>query len=458
MTGGDPIVQPKLTLSFGAIFVIAANTMNGPGLTTLPATALSAGSFTYTIMVVLAASVTTFVLARLCVLLKITRSIAEPTTDLVSLSGLILKHQRLACWIMVACALALALAQMMLCAAIVDSMIVATLGVSCGFGVPFRIFCTDQLSVKPFQDLPVPTSLVSIGLLLSSMITVSLAFVDLDSMLMAQYVLFGCLLLACARFSSTLLSPSSDADQAMVHAEPSDYMWVGSKPFDAVGPILFNFAFVVTIPPLAASVRTRVAIRALVVATAFMAFLYVGVGSFGAYHLSHLAASDDNNLLSLVLSASKQQSYPLLDHMAVSLFGLSQLAAIPVYCQMAMDTLLSQSILTSKRRAFVLAHIAPWFIVALTYNSPLFEAFVEWSSLLLLGFANFSLPLLLDQVFHGHQENKGHNSTIHSTPLLLVLSITTATIAAVIIQRATDSMVLAEAVFMISTLVQLMIL
>jgi len=43
-----------------------------------------------------------------------------------------------------------------------------------------------------------------------------------------------------------------------------------------------------------------------------------------------------------------------------------------------------------------LSNVLPWLLVALTYNAAFFEAFVNWSGLLILGYSNFSLPLLLD--------------------------------------------------------------
>jgi hypothetical protein len=45
---------------------------------------------------------------------------------------------------------------------------------------------------------------------------------------------------------------------------------------------------------------------------------------------------------------------------------------------------------------WIISNVVPWILVALTYNAAFFEAFVNWSGLLILGYANFSLPLLLD--------------------------------------------------------------
>lgn len=83
--------NPVSKLSFWAIVAIAANTMNGPGLTTLPAVAQSAGRITYAVLVVLATCVTCYVVKRLCVLIwtkKLHRYCPElEESDIVALSG-----------------------------------------------------------------------------------------------------------------------------------------------------------------------------------------------------------------------------------------------------------------------------------------------------------------------------------------------------------------------------------
>ncbi len=461
------------SLSFPAILVIAANTMNGPGLTTLPSMANAAGKFTFSIMVTGAALVTGFVLKRLCSVMWTSyrqqatvsleqelsnlidgeihmKEITPPSnrprleeTDIVALSEKLLSLKKSAAWAMVGCALSLALAQMMLCAAIADSMFVAAAGKSCGLAP--HVVCTSRLSMKPFQAEGVPVSLISAGLVVSSTITISLAAVDLDSMVMAQYVLFGCLLAACARFSYTLHNMEDAMDDLFPITAPN---WIGARPFDAVGPILFNFAFVVTAPPLiCGTVNVRRATRALVMACLLMATLYTIVGIAGANAANQ---SSDNNLLSLVLRGSDAGTMNFWDILAVSLFGLSQLAAIPVYCELARETFLSHLQYSNRCMAFLASHVGPWIIVALTYNSALFEAFVEWSSLLLLGFANFSVPLALDHIYTQRMQNmervKLHVKEGDVCPGVVAwaLAMITASIAAVIVQRMTQSLLLTE--------------
>mmetsp|Transcript_489 Transcript_489/g.1225 ORF Transcript_489/g.1225 Transcript_489/m.1225 type:complete len:576 (-) Transcript_489:259-1986(-) len=510
--------QHQRLYSFWAIVVIAANTMNGPGLTTLPEIAFEAGQFMFCTLVIVGTVSTSFVLQKLCDVMWRTQkghgeqtmhenhrrgvgvgggrdsdnhpsnshtnrsadshNIGRPSleeTDIVALSNELYDQKKLASLIMIGCALSLALAQMMLCAAISDSMIVAVTGQSCGYGpTTFQTHCTSNLSMKPFlssssydsidessgsgstDSSSAPISLISMGIMVSSSITVSLAAVDLDSMLTAQYLLFGCLLLACCRFCYTLHNMSLpitstkqylDNDLAMVSEAP---FWVGPQPFDAVGPVLFNFAFVVTAPPLSCGATSRsMATKALVVSCIIMGTLYSIVGYIGATAATNTPRDVDDNLLSLVLRGSDPDVLEPLDMWSVVLFGLSQLAAIPVYCELARETLLTHIHMKNRQLAFCLSHVLPWTVVALTYNSELFEAFVEWSSLLLLGFSNFSLPLLLHHK-HTLVDEQIHHRLPRPGPDIVVwgLAVITASISAVIVQRITKSTILAEFVFL----------
>ena len=446
--------KPKL--GFWAIVVIAANTMNGPGLTVLPTIASSAGLLTFCLLCILATCVTSFVVKRLSDLMFSQKLYQNPLTlhlkeaDLVALSDQLFQKKKEASIAMVCCALSLALAQMMLCAAIADSMFVAAFGRSCGLGMTREMHCTEDMSMKPFQALELAPSLLSYGLVTSASITILLSAVDLESMLTAQYVLFGCLILASCRFCNTLKNMGMTTEEDTVKPKPD--FFVGRRPFDAIGPILFNFAFVVTAPPLVVGAGNAIsATRALVAACVIMGMLYIGIGWIGASAATNTQQGFDDNLLSLVLRGTSDALNPL-DILAVSLFGLSQLAAIPVYCELARETLV-EHVSIPRTRAFVLSVVFPWVICALTYNSSLFEAFVEWSSLLLLGFANFSLPLILDHkhqtqetVLHHPAPGTGLGAVIWSFALI------TASITAVIIQRITNSYGMAEGAFMVTVL------
>ena len=521
----------KQNLSFAAIMIIACNTMNGPGLTTLPNVAHSGGQLAFVVLVYLAVATTVFCVKRLCLLMwqqNPEHHHAGPVleeTDLVALSAAawqpkqvdpqyatlpvqeeslneghdavqsiqieptILqppplqqsKARRMASLAMVGCALALALAQMMLCAKIADSMIVASFGKNCGLGWDASFHCTSNLSMQPFAAAPVrtdsevdptaesinddtaiihtsaedvnttnqilstpssppPTCLLTVGLLIASSITVSLASVDQSSMLTAQYILFACLLLACLQFCRTM---STNTAECRADAEDDDFeapsLW-GASPFDAVGPVLFNFAFVVTVPPLASAAPSGLnsAVQPLGAATLLMGALYCIVGWMGAPAVACLSKSEgstDDNLLSLVLQGTPS----FWDVLSVIVFGLSQLAAIPVYCCMGQEVMEGHIRLFSSKINFILCHVAPWVLCVITYNSALFEAFVEWSSLILLGFSNFSLPLLLEMRLHPEQKHDG---------VLWVFCLVSSSIAAVIVQQLLGSLFITQIAFL----------
>jgi hypothetical protein len=331
---------------------------------------------------------------------------------------------------------------------------VASFGKSCGVGMTdWTWHCTNYLSMKPFGQSGIPVSLVSAGLVISSTITISLASVDLDSMLTAQYILFGCLLAACAQFCYTLQEIAVHQTEVQPWGRKPQHKqqqntFFGPSPCDAFGPVLFNFAFVVTAPPLSCGAVNCVgAKQALVVSVGIMGALYILVGSAGI--AAARISVEDDNLLTLVLRGTHDDRLVGMDVIAVVLFGLSQLAAIPVYCELARETLQTHLQVQNTRVAFFASHVLPWTVVAVTYNSALFGAFVEWSSLLLLGFANFSLPLLLD---HHAEGTKRHTPGSGPDSVLWGFCLITASIAAVIVQRMTQSMLLAEATFMITTL------
>jgi len=605
------IAGPTKNLSFWSIVIIAANTMNGPGLTTIPASAQNAGLVTYTVLVALSTFITAYVVRQLSLLIwsgnswgykqavstleeakddddeeeeEATNQPNLANNDMVALTtkafasspppknGARIDKDNsspstakvITSIAMVGCALALALAQMMLCAKIADATIVAALGSNCGVGVlelchrplsrlshpssithvtttddededddddeelfqewPLTassppssldnvevpsdedkasqrreyenrrnaVHCTQSLSMASFADgeEPVPTALITAGLIGASVTTMALASVDLDSMIYAQYVLFACLLFACGRFWLALSAPHS---LEFSGTAAGVWYYVGPRPFDAVGPTLFNFAFVVTAPALSCSSQnSNQAANSLITACVVMGVLYTLLGWVGApaaaaaaMRLTNNEGGEadaqhvivDDNLLSLVLlrgtlSSSADHndatSASFWDVLSVIIFGVSQLAAIPVYCELARDTLSTHVGVFSRRMTFFLCHVAPWLVCVVTYNSRMFELFIEWSSLLLLGFCNFSLPLLLHimtttSTTHDADQTNGIHGTVNDdlclaqVPVLekkwpdislVVYSLVTGSIAGVIVQRIAGSFFLAQIVFM----------
>jgi len=183
----------------------------------------------------------------------------------------------------------------MLCAAILDGMFVAVGGKSCALGWPSSstddtissswIHCTSHSSMKPYADSGAPVSLISIGWVIAATASVAMGTVNLDEMMSLQYFLFGCLVVSVVRFSYVLKNMANglgevndgDSTEMMLEEEgdgdsSSAVKWlVGPNPFQTIGPIMFNFAFVVTSPPSSAFAKKEtIAYKALGMACGVM--------------------------------------------------------------------------------------------------------------------------------------------------------------------------------------------
>ena len=179
-------------------------------------------------------------------------------------------------------------------------------------------------------------SIISIGWVIAATASVAMGSVDLDEMMGVQYFLFGCLIVSAVRFSVVLrgmadgLGASGDdiTTEAVDDGEGdvigdddgSAVSWfVGPHPFQTVGPIMFNFAFVVTSPPSSAMARKeRIAYRALGMSCVVMGTLYTMVGLSGAsvsnaVRNGMIEEGDDSNLLSLILLSGGEAGPSMLD-------------------------------------------------------------------------------------------------------------------------------------------------
>ncbi|KAL7541285.1 hypothetical protein ACHAXR_010774 [Thalassiosira sp. AJA248-18] len=533
----DP--APQKYLSFSAILVLAANTMNGPGITTLPDVAADAGLCLYVTLIAISVSMAAFVCRRMVYAMwssldeeaeagvddvekqpedydsmkkvdsGIIQSLAidssdkdaaveeavgetdeiipgvtsggkdessqlihrehdhdgEPQHDIMEEAESLLSHKDhqgniamignynksqpllertsivgqsreaygkktsvYVAFTMVASALCLGLAQMMLCAAILDGMFVAVGGKSCALGWPSSedetsswIHCTTHSSMKPYAGSGAPMSLISIGWVIAASASVAMGTVDLDEMMGVQYFLFGCLVVSALRFSAVLKNMADGMGGDITMAEVNDNgdsmermlleeedgssavnWFVGPNPFNTVGPIMFNFAFIVTSPPSSAMAKKdTIAYMALGMSCVVMGTLYTIVGLSGAsvsnaVRNGMIKGGDDSNLLSLILLSGGGDGGPsVFDLFMIALFGFSTIASVPVYCLLAKETLINDAGV-APLPSFLLSNVLPWILVAATYNAAFFEAFVNWSGLLILGYANFSIPLLLD--------------------------------------------------------------
>ena len=180
-----------------------------------------------------------------------------------------------------------------------------------------------------------------------------------------------------------------------------------------------------------------------------MGMLYALIGISGAALSSAIRSGriegNDTNLLSLILLSGGENGPHFIDLVFIGLFGFSQVASVPVYCLLAKETLINDAGLPPTP-SFLLSNVVPWIIIAVTYNASFFEAFVNWSGLLILGYCNFSLPLWLDLRLSDVRASA--IKSMHGTTKV-VLTLVTASISAVIAMSATNSLSLTGIVFLL---------
>ena len=178
----------------------------------------------------------------------------------------------------------------------------------------------------------------TIGWVIAASASVAMGSVDLDEMMSVQYFLFACLVISAVRFSSVLkgMADGLEGESGDGAAQQSSVNWfVGPNPFQCVGPIMFNFAFIVTSPPsVCLAKKEHIAFKALGMSCIVMGTLYTMVGLSGA-SVSNAVSSgmikggDDTNLLSLILLSGSGDRPSMLDLSMIGLFGFSTVASVP---------------------------------------------------------------------------------------------------------------------------------
>ena len=125
------------------------------------------------------------------------------------------------------------------------------------------------------------------------------------------------------------------------------------------------------------------------------------------------------------------------DLAAVFFLFVSQLAAIPTYLAGADGLIKAHLVAADARRADALAAAAAWGLAVAAHESELFVSIVDWTSLLLLGFTNFSLPLVLDVAWGHPGLAGGASATVALRRLSRALaSLTVAGFAALVCREA----------------------
>lgn len=392
--GGGSLSEPSIAL-------ISINTMLGPGLLAIPYAFQSAGWIFSDLGLVAGGLITADVACLFASGIQMTRkhadeyqsatddeetslTPAEPpaTWEFAALARFLSgpKLEKVSQLFLALGLVSLACAQIIVTAQAMDGFLVWVFGKTYAIevvGTP--LISTDVLSVMPF---PANTWGVSLGFVIDAFICVTLGLMDLSDNIIPQYVFFAMFNFAVLVFLAHFFNP--DVDQ-IVHGDgrlPN----VGHDLGGVLGIVIFNYAYIVAVPSLRSDSKQDVNFNAATWGgVAFMMVMYIVYGYLGALSFPQVA---DNLLVSIL-----QPEVPSITKAAVFALSFAFVPAIPVYVILLARSIEDAGI--SERLSTILANLIPWTIALLCYMQSWFSIIITWSGLLVLGFINYNIPLLL---------------------------------------------------------------
>jgi len=167
---------------------------------------------------------------------------------------------------------------------------------------------------------------------------------------------------------------------------------IGKDMSGVLGTVIFNYAFVITVPSWVNEKKESVSInKSIWSATSIATLFYLAIGLFGAMAFD-FNISDD--LLTVINDRSSGVSH-IIAQVCVYLFpAVALLSSIPVYSIIMRYNLVENNI-CRKSVANFWAVIFPWLISVFFYSGVGLLDLINWASLLVNGFINFVIPMII---------------------------------------------------------------
>lgn len=391
-------VKPQLSASSCAL--ISVNTMLGPGLLAIPSAFQAAGWLPGVMGLIFGGLLTADVVVMVAKAIEIVRDnrvkqvedgqpLTEGDPDLL-LDALefaaLARHlggstlEMITQFLLALSLLALACAQIIVTAQAMDGLFVWLAGKTYAYAplVPNGpIITSEELSVMPF---PPDTLGVSAGFLLDAVICIILGFLPLSDNIVPQYIFFSLFIFALGGFVWHFINPDCDP---MIFSN-ARLPLIGSDLSGVLGVVIFNYAFIVAVPSLRADSAPKANFRAAMWGgVCFMWLMYTIYGLMGSLAFANVGG----NFLSSILRGS----VPFISKSAVFALSFALQPSIPVYVILLSRNLEEAGV----PGAVIWANLTPWSLAACCYMQKWFSEIVNWSSLLVLGFINYSIPLAL---------------------------------------------------------------
>ncbi|KAI1319074.1 hypothetical protein EDD11_004963 [Mortierella claussenii] len=368
--------------------------MTGPGVVTLPIVAQSAGWFPTLLGFGIVGILSTLSSLFIC----------EAMTEVpgneffqsnVEFSNLILCFfgHRYHLLVQIICFLAMQttnIASIAISAQLFDNLLIQVFHRTCGIQVhpTAALICVSKQldSASPFTGVMIMTT----GVVLAFALILPLGLLKLSENIWVQLVSFVLILLIVLQWIVTFITHGLDT--SLVPA-------VGSDISQTFGTILFNYAFITTVPSWANAKQPNVSIHKTVGwGVGITTTIYVAVAILGgmAYHIP--------NNSSLIQAINSSPDVTVLSQITGYTFPLAALiTSIPINIIVIRYNLI-QSGACNLAWANILAGILPWFVAIPCMTGSGLTTVINWSSLFLVSTANFIIPFVLYIYSKRHRE------------------------------------------------------
>lgn len=232
---------------------------------------------------------------------------------------------------------------------------------------------------------------LTLGYLLMTLLLFPIGRGNLKDTMLAQRISFIGLIVLLAQFYREFINRGvmSDIYPLFDGSYSSAIPWWGSHTSSLGGVVLFNYAYVVTVPSWLNEKSRDVSVNKTVWgAIGMSSFLYITFGIMAAVCFKSGVPADI-----LTLLASKQSSE--LTRFCAALFGMLIMGlGVPVFCVIIKKSLISNKT-CSDDWALWWGSVFPFVTAWLLYQGEFLTLLLNWTGLLVNGLVAFVLPLVL---------------------------------------------------------------
>ncbi|RGB35072.1 hypothetical protein C1646_700412 [Rhizophagus diaphanus] len=412
-------------ISFIGSIALLVSAMTGPGLVTIPLLFQMSGWLIPTIMFIIAMSLSAISSLLLCEALTTIRGneYFQRKIEFTHLTNFLIPQKKTRIIIQIILYLSIEsviIASIILSAQSMDLMLLKWAGKTCGLGFHPNLgfFCIND-AIDESSPFGSNYMMASLGFMITLGFCAPLAFLDLVDNIIVQIFSFGTLVFIAITWIATFILTGLHKEYVPL---------VGSNQSQVVGTVLFNYAFVTTVPSWVNDLRPDVSIRkATWYSVMITTSAYILLGILGGMTYKMDLAS---NIIAEIDNSSHRN---ILTDIATFLFPLAGLlTSIPVY-SIVVRYNLERSGLCKRGMAILLSTFLPWIIVLPFQSGFWLNIFTNWTSLLFTSTSNFIIPFYL---YNLSQKRKNQISPIEiieqrekdlETTTLIVTSSATAT-------------------------------